>query len=69
MTFLEEKEKAKEQSQRILEEEAVLKEKEYQLTSVKNRMAYLRKKIDQVNSQINNQDCLINKIKNNQQRF
>lgn len=32
-------------------------------------MAYLRKKIDQVNGQINKQDNLINKIKNNQQRL
>lgn len=69
LLFLEEKTKAKENCQRIIEEDYVLKEKESQLLIVKNRMAYLRKKIDQVNSQINKQDNLISKIKHSQQRI
>jgi len=32
-------------------------------------VAYLRKKIEQVNKQIDNQDGLIDKIKCNQQRY
>jgi len=69
LLFLEEKTKAKDNCTRILEEDAVLREKESHLLIVKNRMAYLRKKIEQVNSQIDKQDNLINKIKDNQERI
>jgi len=45
-----------------------LAEKKSQFEIVQNRVAYLKKKINDVNGQINKQDNLIDKIKSNQER-
>lgn len=46
-----------------------MQEKKSQFEIVQNRVAYLKKKINDVNGQINKQDNLINKIKSNQERY
>lgn len=63
------KKEAHDDAIRILEEEEILKEKANQYNIVKNRVAYLRKRINDVNKQIDKQDNLIDKIKNNQDRY
>jgi len=60
--------KAKLDSNVVLEEKHSLVEKRAQLNIVKNRVAYLQKKIEEVNGQIHKQDHLIDKIKDNQER-
>lgn len=63
------KKAAYEDAVKIKEEDDILKEKGDTYNIVKNRVAYLRKKIEECNKYIDKQDNLIDKIKSNQQRI